>query len=203
MPSQRRTYFLVAASLLLTLAAFTAFASKKKEKKAADAKQMDDSRRAMHALQRLTFGPRPGDAERVASMGVDKWIDLQLHPEKIADRDVEARLVPLRTLRMSTKEILEDFPDRQMVKQVAEGKRPMPSDPARRAVYQAQVARIDEKQERKEEKSLAAAQPPATGEAGAEEGAKTAEELAAAAESESPDATAMNAVTTSSGRNDM
>ena len=38
-----------------------------------------------HALSRLTFGPRPGDVERVRAMGVDRWIDEQLHPERIDD----------------------------------------------------------------------------------------------------------------------
>ncbi len=164
----------------------------------------NEQKRAVHALNRLTFGPRPGDVQQVMAMGVDRWIDLQLHPEKISDKDVEARLEPLRTLRMSTKEILEDFPDRQMVKQVAEGKRPMPSDPARRAVYQARIARIDEKQERKENKSLAAAQPPAPAEPAAAEGAKTAEELAAAAaatEPTSPDANDTNEM--NAGKDDM
>ncbi|MGZ3689627.1 MAG: DUF1800 domain-containing protein, partial [Bdellovibrionota bacterium] len=170
----------------------------------------NEQKRAVHALNRLTFGARPGDMQQVMAMGVDRWIDLQLHPEKIADKNVEGRLEPLRTLRMSTKEILEDFPDGQMVKQVADGRHPMPSDPARRAVYQVQVARFDEKQERKEKK--AAAQPPAPAEPAAADGAKTAEELAAAAatsaDSASPDANAMNAttmngMTTNAGKNDM
>ena len=47
--------------------------------------QMDEHKRALHALNRLTFGPRPGDLQRVEAMGVDKWIELQLHPEKIDD----------------------------------------------------------------------------------------------------------------------
>jgi uncharacterized protein (DUF1800 family) len=71
-------------------------------------------------------------------------------------------------------------------------------------VYQAQVARIDEKQERKEEKSLAAAQPPAPAEPAAAEGAKTAEKLAAAAtatEPSSPDANATKEM--NAGNNDM
>jgi uncharacterized protein (DUF1800 family) len=166
-----------------------------------------EQKRAVHALNRLTFGPRPGDVQQVMAMGVDRWIDLQLHPEKISDKGVEARLEPLRTLRMSTKEILEDFPDGQMVKQVADGKRPMPFDAARRAVYQVQVARLDEKQERKEKRSLAAAPPPSVARPSAAEGAKTAEELAAAAaataEPASPDANAMNAMTTGGDKNDM
>ncbi len=162
----------------------------------------DDHKRAVHALNRLTFGPRPGDVQEVIAMGVDHWIDLQLHPEKIADKNVETRLEPFRTLRMSTKEVLEDFPDGQMVKQVADGKRPMPSDPARRAVYQVQVARLDEKQERKEEKK-AAAQPPVPAQPVATEGAKTAEELAAAAAEPASTDPAMNPMTTNAGKNDM
>jgi uncharacterized protein (DUF1800 family) len=41
---------------------------------------------AEHALNRLAFGPRPGDIARVQQMGVDRWIAQQLHPEKIEDR---------------------------------------------------------------------------------------------------------------------
>ena len=151
MPSQRRN-FVLTASLLLTLACFAALAfNKKKEKNASDPSQMEDSRRALHALQRLTFGPRPGDAERVAAMGVDKWIDRQLHPEKIDDSAVDARLSGFRTLRMNTREIVENFPPQQLIKAVAEGKRPMPSDPVKRAVYQAQIEKLEEKRERKQD----------------------------------------------------
>ena len=53
---------------------------------------MDSQKRAVHALNRLTFGPRPGDVERVTQMGVDKWIELQLHPDKIDDSALDARL---------------------------------------------------------------------------------------------------------------
>ena len=152
-----------------------------------DASSPTDQKRAVHALNRLTFGPRPGDVQQVMAMGVDRWIDLQLHPEKIANKDVEARLSSLRTLHMSTREILQDFPDRPMLKQVMDGKKSLPSDPALRAIYQVQIARLDEKlderQERKQKKESAPAQsassepsPPT-----ASETAKTADELAAAA----------------------
>lgn len=113
--------------------------------------QMDDHQRAIHALNRLTFGPAPGDVQRVMAMGVDKWIDLQLHPEKIADSALLARLAPLRTLRMSTHEMVEDFPPPQLVRAIANHRMGEPSDPARRAIYEAQLARYDEKMEQKEE----------------------------------------------------
>ena len=46
---------------------------------------------ALHALNRLAYGPRPGDIERVAALGVMKWIDRQLKPDKIDDRLLAAR----------------------------------------------------------------------------------------------------------------
>ncbi|HEV2728825.1 MAG TPA: DUF1800 domain-containing protein [Terriglobales bacterium] len=112
--------------------------------------QMPEQKRALHALNRLTFGPRAGDIDRLMALGVDQWIDQQLHPEKIDDRALEARLAPLRTLRMDTREIVENFPPEQVIKAVAEGKQSIPSDPSKRAVYKAQLERYEERQERKE-----------------------------------------------------
>ena len=153
-----------------------------------------EQKRAAHAVNRLTFGPRPGDVQQVMAIGVDRWIDLELHPEKIADDNLQSRLTGLRTLHMSTKEIFEGFPDNQMVKQVADGKRPMPSDPARRAVYQAQIARLEERQERKERKIAATPQPSVPVEATAGESAKTAEEVARNPDPASSDSNSMNAM---------
>jgi len=49
-----------------------------------------EQKRALHALDRLTFGPRPGDVQAVAAMGVDKWIQVELHPEKIDNAAMQA-----------------------------------------------------------------------------------------------------------------
>jgi uncharacterized protein (DUF1800 family) len=140
--------------LLLSLLGFVISAqlalAKKKEKQAASA-QMDQRKQALHALNRLTFGPRPGDVDRVMAIGLDKWIDQQLHPDKIDDRALDARLSPLRTLRMDTREIVENFPPEQMIKAVADGKQSLPSDPLKRAVYQAQLERYQKNEERKQE----------------------------------------------------
>ena len=40
---------------------------------------------ALHALNRLAYGPRPGDVPRVAAEGVMRWIDHQLSPDRIDD----------------------------------------------------------------------------------------------------------------------
>ncbi|HVR38869.1 MAG TPA: DUF1800 domain-containing protein [Thermoanaerobaculia bacterium] len=65
--------------------------------------------RATHALNRLAFGARPGDVERVLQLGVDRWIEQQLHPERISDRVLEARLAQYDTLTMSNEEIVEQY----------------------------------------------------------------------------------------------
>src|SRR5208283_2583088 len=122
--------------------------AKKKDKPPSSA---SDQRRALHALNRLTFGPRPGDVQRVMAIGVDQWIDLQLHPEKIDDSALAAHLEPLRTTRLSTKELAEDFPDGQEINQIISGKRAMPTDAALRMVYQIQVDRQLERKERLQE----------------------------------------------------
>ncbi len=135
--------FAVVAS---ALCAQVALARKNKE---TSSSQMPEQKRAIHALSRLTFGPRPGDTNRVMAMGVDNWIDQQLHPDKIDDHTLEVRLAPLRTLRMDTREIVENFPPDQVIKVVAEGKQSLPSDPSKRAVYEAQLERFKQRQERK------------------------------------------------------
>src|SRR5947209_17424882 len=54
--------------------------------------KLNDRERALHALNRLAFGPRPGDVDAVMKDGVNTWIEQQLHPEAIPDRAVEARI---------------------------------------------------------------------------------------------------------------
>ncbi len=141
----------VAAGLLLIASLGTQIAPAKKKDKPVGA--MDEQKRAVHALNRLTFGPRPGDVQRVAQMGVDKWIELQLHPERIDDSALQTRLAPFRTLHMDTRELVENFPPNQVIRQVANGKADLPSDPTKRAVYEAQLQRYEDKKDRKEDAS--------------------------------------------------
>jgi len=124
---------------------------KKKEKQDSASAQMAERKRAAHALNRLAFGPRPGDIEQVLAMGVDKWIDQQLQADKIDDAAMDARLQPFRTLRMGTKEIVQNFPPEPVIQAIANGKRSLPADPLKRAIYQAQLQSYQEKQERKQE----------------------------------------------------
>ena len=142
--------------LLLSCLGFTLCAQlalgRKKDKQVSATAQMDQQKRVVHALNRLTFGPRPGDVDRVMAIGVNKWIDQQLHPDKIIDDSaLDSRLSPLRTLRMDTREMVENFPPEQVIKAVADGKQSLPSDPLKRAVYQAQLDRYQNREGRKQE----------------------------------------------------
>jgi len=150
MPLPRRR-LLVATALLVAACLTTQPAVGRKKDKPAGTTALDTQKRAIHALNRLTFGPRPGDVERVTQLGVDKWIELQLHPDRIDDSALEAKLAPFRTLRMDTKEIVENFPTDQLIKQIADGKASLPRDPNQRAIYEAQLQRYEDKHERKED----------------------------------------------------
>src|SRR5271165_1809329 len=108
----------VIALTLLLLVTAGVYAAKKNKTTGA----MDEQKRALHALDRLTFGPRPGDVQAVTAMGVDKWIELQLHPEKIDNAALDARLAPYRTLHMSAREMAMNFPPPQVLKAVQDGK---------------------------------------------------------------------------------
>jgi uncharacterized protein (DUF1800 family) len=103
--------------------------------------------RIQHALNRLTFGARPGDAERVNAMGLKKWIDLQLHPERIPENPVLLdKLKLLDTLGMSSGELVRNYPAPQLVRQMVNGRLPFPGDPDRRMMIQKLVARFERKQ---------------------------------------------------------
>ena len=142
--------WLLAAALAVSGTGLVAKDKKKKETKSSSGiAQMDDRQKAVHALNRLTFGPRPGDVDRVAAMGVDKWIDQQLNPQKIDDGALEARLSQYRTLRMNNRELVENFPPPQVFRQIADGKMGMPRDPEKRAVYQSGMARYEARKDNK------------------------------------------------------
>ncbi len=72
--------------------------------------ELTEDQAILHALNRLGYGPRPGDMERVKQMGLEKWIEEQLHPESIDDSKLQPRLQTLPALGMSAKALLDDYP---------------------------------------------------------------------------------------------
>ncbi|MGB9069068.1 MAG: DUF1800 domain-containing protein [Candidatus Acidiferrales bacterium] len=132
-------------ALILTLPVFPQSAPLKVAKKPTPA-VFTERQRAIQALNRLTFGPRPGDVEAVLQKGVDDWIEDQLHPESLDDSALNARLGPYATTRMNPKQLAETFPSDTVIRQVMAGKRTMPDEPAAKLIYAVNVARIKQQE---------------------------------------------------------
>ncbi len=110
--------------------------------------KLSKDEQVVHALNRLTFGPRPGDIETVSKMGVKKWIDLQLHPERIPENpELAQRLAPLESLRLSQADTERNYPNPQMIRAIAAGRQAMPADPVTRAAVERQVRRFKVKKD--------------------------------------------------------
>jgi uncharacterized protein (DUF1800 family) len=92
------------------------------------ARRLTEEQRAAHVLNRLGFGPRPGDVERVRKLGVGAYVEEQLRPERIDDSQTEARLRDLPTLRMTTAELFAKYPQPgQLIRQLQRDGR-LPAD---------------------------------------------------------------------------
>jgi uncharacterized protein (DUF1800 family) len=72
--------------------------------------ELTEDEAILHAMNRLAYGPRPGDVDQVRQTGLEKWIEQQLHPESINDADLNLRLQRYPSLEMSSKRLLEEFP---------------------------------------------------------------------------------------------
>ncbi len=72
--------------------------------------ELTEDQAILHALDRLAYGPRPGDLEHIRQMGLEKWINQQLKPESLDDSAAEARLAGLTTLKMSSARLVSEFP---------------------------------------------------------------------------------------------
>jgi uncharacterized protein (DUF1800 family) len=121
-----------------------AAAGMKKKKPLPQAGQIQGDARVLHALNRLTFGPRPGDVAAVKQMGLDRWFEQQLHPSKIDDSALEARLAMFPAMKLQQAELMRRYPSPQVLRQVIQQRLPMPSDPVERAIYRDGIARYEQ-----------------------------------------------------------
>lgn len=76
-----------------------------------NAKPLTEDQKILHVLNRLGFGARPGDVEKVKAMGLQKYIDQQLNPASIDDSVAEAKVKNLDIVNMSTAELFEKYPN--------------------------------------------------------------------------------------------
>ena len=79
------------------------------------------------ALNRLAYGGRPGEAAKVRAMGVDRWIDAQLHPETIPDDSATALVARYTSLSVPATELAENFRIAQQARRRFQQQQPPPT----------------------------------------------------------------------------
>jgi len=146
---RQRVAIVLACTLVLGAVSGSSLYAKKKaaEQNKLFQKQLAAEQKILQALNRMTFGPRPGDAQAVKALGLKKWIDRQLHPESIPENPVlEEKLKTLETLRMSGPELVSNYPTPQMVRQMVNGQLPFPTDPDRKRMLTKLMEKFEERQ---------------------------------------------------------
>ena len=103
--TRRAVALLSVWSLLVATLAFSASAVDTKK-----TARLSGEQRILHVLNRLGFGARPGDVERVRALGIERYIEQQLYPEKIVDTVAEAKVKNLPALQLSTPELFAKYP---------------------------------------------------------------------------------------------
>jgi uncharacterized protein (DUF1800 family) len=73
-------------------------------------KNLTEEQKVIHLLDRLTFGSRPGDVERVVKMGWERYLDEQLHPERISDQTADQKLKNIESVHLSNSELAKNYP---------------------------------------------------------------------------------------------
>jgi uncharacterized protein (DUF1800 family) len=118
------------ASKALALAVLS-FASSATAQTRLDHRELAADQQIIHALNRLTFGARPGDVQQVRAIGLDKWIEQQLHPDRIDNSSLEQFLARYSILKKDQNDLLREFNEaqreRRLVRREAgdSGARPM------------------------------------------------------------------------------
>ena len=120
---QKYLYFQrMVASLMMAALVLPVMAAAKPM--ASGAKSLTEEQKILHVLNRLGYGARPGDVERVKAMGLQKYIDQQLDPASINDSALEAKVRDLEVFDMSTSELFAKYPNPASLLRMLEGPQP-------------------------------------------------------------------------------
>jgi uncharacterized protein (DUF1800 family) len=153
----------LALSLLLAMpsagfAAPAGSASASNSQQTGQPAQLQGDERILHALNRFTFGVRPGDLDAIRAIGLEKWFVQQLHPATIDNSALEARLAQFPAMQWSIPDLFYRLPSNGIIRQTANGKLPLPNDPTLRVIYNDEIARYEARQQQKQDKQQAASQ---------------------------------------------
>jgi uncharacterized protein (DUF1800 family) len=122
----------------------------------------------LHALNRLAYGPRPGDVEHIRQMGLAKWIDQQLNPNSINDKALDARLENYPTLRMTSATLIADYPQPKQAEKQAQAQRQAQATQTRSDAAAAVVAKDMQSSPRQARPAAATGQQGSSGDSAAQ-----------------------------------
>lgn len=91
-------------------------------------RSLTEDQRIIHVLNRLGFGARPGDVERVKAMGLENYINQQLNPDKITDSVAENKIRDLSVINLSTAELYEKYPQPGQLLRQLQARGMLPAD---------------------------------------------------------------------------
>jgi uncharacterized protein (DUF1800 family) len=72
--------------------------------------RLTEEQKVIHFLNRTSFGPTREEVQKANRLGIRAYLEEQLHPEKISDSIVEEKLAGLKTMRLSSRELIELYP---------------------------------------------------------------------------------------------
>ena len=113
------TKLVILASALVSVAPIGASAQRlsKSQTVSSDVRELPADQQIIQALNRLGFGARPGDVQKVRAIGLDKWIDQQLHPDKINDDAMNAFVSRYSALNQNQNDLLTQYAEQQRARQ--------------------------------------------------------------------------------------
>ena len=113
--------------------------------------RLTDDDKYLLVLDRFTYGPRPGDLERMRKIGLSGWFSEQLNPHRINDSALEAKLANYPAMQMPLNKLMELYPTNAEIKQAMAGKLGAPGGDAAHAIYADNEERYKDK--KKQEKA--------------------------------------------------
>jgi uncharacterized protein (DUF1800 family) len=118
--------------------------------------QIQGDDRILQALNRFTFGPKPGDLEAARKLGLENWFEQQLHPGTLDEKDLNTKLANYPAMQWTPEDLMFRAPNNAVIRQATNGKAPMPDKGTLRAVYENQMYRLQLKKEGLAEKKAQA-----------------------------------------------
>ena len=111
--------------------------------------KLEGDQKILQVLNRFTYGPRPGDLERVRAIGINAWFQQQLNPDSIDDSALDKRLESYPAMQMPLNKLMSLYPTNTMIKQAMNGRGGTPGGDAARAIYADSMERYKDKKKKK------------------------------------------------------